>query len=221
MRPDSPLVGFRGFPGFKGQTGATRYRKHVRRQSSAFPRPAREPICRGRTRHKPHRAVSQAPKEDIGRGDRQHRRNSGCVGTPLRKPRHKPAVPKGSENCTDDQENGQTPPAKPARKPPCDKEDGSAKDNVDPKKYEEIRLPRDRDVPPSRSLREDNDAECDRAANCRACQCAYDPSRSRSRENSDDSREDQVQAGKAVELLLSHWVTLRAWASLFRPQLDA
>ena len=111
-----------------------------------------------------------------------------------------------AENCTDDQENGQTPPAKPAPNPPCNKEDERAKDNVDPKEHEEIRLPLDRDVPPSGSLREDNDAECNRATNCRACQCAHDPSRSRSRKNSDSSCEDQVQAGKAVELLLSHWV---------------
>jgi len=134
---------------------------------------------------------------------------------PPREPRHKPGVPKGSENCTGDQENSQTPPAKPSGNPPCEKEDERPKDYVDPKQHEEIRLPRDRDVPPSGTFRDCNDAECNWAANCRACQCAHDPPRSRSRENSDSSREDQVQAVKAVELLLSHWVLIsRACSSI-------
>jgi hypothetical protein len=111
-------------------------------------------------------------------------------------------TPKGSENYAGDQENSHPPPAKPAGSPPREKEDERPKGYFDPKQREEIRLPRDRDVPPSGALREGNDAECNWAANCRACQCAHDPPRSRSRENSDSSRDDQVQAGKTVELLL-------------------
>ena len=177
-------------------------------RSDVFPRPVCQPICRRGSGHKPHRAVSQAPKEDIRRRDRQHGCNPGCVGTPLRKPRHKRGVPNGSENCTGDQENSQTAPAKPPGNPPCEKEDERPKDYADPKQRDEIRCPRDREVPPSGPLRQGNDAECNWAANCRACQCAHDPPRRRSRENSDNSREDKVQAVKAVELVLRHWVVV-------------
>ena len=136
--------------------------------SGAFPRPEGKPICCGKSGDNPHRPVSQSPKEDIRRRSRQHRCNPGCVVTPRRKPRHKPGVPKRSENCTGGQENSQIPPAKPAGHPPCEKEYERPKDYVDPKQRDEMRPPRDREMSSSSMFREGHDAECSWATNCRA-----------------------------------------------------